>query len=415
MNSKTTRIWTTLRYLAVIPLIALGVLSIVGKGGGGGSGGGGDQDGLAGATLLVTGEPEIVFDWTSDRCEDDDIPDLPARAFRDDQGQVQLIASHTEARRHVGPDLNSLSHECAPVFVSERDADPASFNDAEWIASVYTEDGETVYAIIHNEYHGWEHGTGCSGDNFTCWYNALTLATSTDSGRSYHHPVTPPRHLIATLPYRYEDGAGPYGIFSPSNIIRGDDGAYYAFVKVEDYRSPAQWVCLMRTRDLSDPRSWRFWDGSGFDGRFVDPYMDTFDTRDDHICEPVDRDSIGDTMVESVTDNTHLNAYVLVGISADQLDGREVWGFYYSFSTDLVNWTHRKLLLEVPLPWLVNPEDTHFLYPSLLDPQSEARNFETTGRTAYLYYTRNNAGLDTMDLDRDLIRVPVRFEIGSGM
>ena len=227
--------------------------------------------------------------------------------------------------------------------------------------------------------------------------------------------MTPPRHLIATLPYRYEDGAGPYGIFSPSNIIRGDDGAYYAFVKVEDYRSPAQWVCLMRTRDLSDPRSWRFWDGSGFNGRFVDPYMDTFDNRDDHICEPVDRDNIGASLVESVTFNTHLNAYVLVGISADTLDGREVWGFYYSFSTDLVNWTHRKLLLEVPLPWLVNPEDTHFLYPTLLDPQSEARNFETTGRMAYLYFTRNNAGLDTMDLDRDLIRVPVRFEIGSGM
>ncbi len=37
MNSKATRIWTTLRYLAVIPLIALGVLSIVGKGGGGSS------------------------------------------------------------------------------------------------------------------------------------------------------------------------------------------------------------------------------------------------------------------------------------------------------------------------------------------------------------------------------------------
>ena len=34
MNSKTTRIWTTLRYLALIPLIALGILSIVGKGGG---------------------------------------------------------------------------------------------------------------------------------------------------------------------------------------------------------------------------------------------------------------------------------------------------------------------------------------------------------------------------------------------
>ena len=37
----TTRIWTRLRYLAVIPLLALGVLSILATGGGGGGGGGG--------------------------------------------------------------------------------------------------------------------------------------------------------------------------------------------------------------------------------------------------------------------------------------------------------------------------------------------------------------------------------------
>ena len=41
MNNQTTRIWTTLRYLAVIPLIALGILSILATGGGGGGGGGG--------------------------------------------------------------------------------------------------------------------------------------------------------------------------------------------------------------------------------------------------------------------------------------------------------------------------------------------------------------------------------------
>ncbi len=40
MNNQTTRIWTTLRYLAVIPLIALGILSILATGGGGGSSGG---------------------------------------------------------------------------------------------------------------------------------------------------------------------------------------------------------------------------------------------------------------------------------------------------------------------------------------------------------------------------------------
>jgi hypothetical protein len=35
-------------------------------------------------------------------------------------------------------------------------------------------------------------------------------------------------------------------------------------------------------------------------------------------------------------------------------------------------------------------------------------SFETTGETAYLYFTRNNAG--HASLDRDLLRVPVRID-----
>lgn len=110
----------------------------------------------------------------------------------------------------------------------------------------------------------------------------------------------------------------------------------------------------------------------------------------------------------SITFNTALDRYVLVGISADSLDGREVWGFYYSFSSDLIHWTHRKLLVEVPLPWTVEDnQDVSYLYPALLDPDSPARNFETTDETAFLYFTRHNFGQGSPD--RDLIRVPVEF------
>ena len=116
-------------------------------------------------------------------------------------------------------------------------------------------------------------------------------------------------------------------------------------------------------------------------------------------------------MIESLSWNTTLERWVLVGISADQIDGRETWGFYYSFSADLVDWSPRRLLMEVPLPWTVEDSgsDVSYLYPSLLDPDSESRNFETTDRTAYLYYTRHNEGQGS--LDRDLVRIPVEFSI----
>jgi hypothetical protein len=165
----------------------------------------------------------------------------------------------------------------------------------------------------------------------------------------------------------------------------------------------------MRTDDISQPGVWRFWNGTAFEGQFADPYTNDISNPKEHICSPIDRDNIGASMNESITFNTYLNRYVLVGISADWLENREVWGFYYLFSDDLINWTHRKLLVEIELPWTVEfpGSDTSFLYPSILDPESTSRNFETTDQTAYLYYTRNNFGHGS--LDRDLIRVPVEF------
>lgn len=50
------------------------------------------------------------------------------------------------------------------------------------------------------------------------------------------------------------------------------------------------------------------------------------------------------------------------------------------------------------------------LYPSLLDPASESPNFETNGSTAYLYYTRNNAGQASFDRDLDRVRLEFSFD-----
>ncbi len=360
--------------------------------------------------LKIVGDEEVVFDWTSDRCARYNIPDLPLRAFRDFDDQVQVIISSDNNYRMLGPDLNNLTIDCDSIMSSRNDPDPSMYVDAEWIAAPYTEDGQTIYALVHNEYHGHTHPGQCpQNDYFPCWDNSITLAISTDGGAMYTEALQPPSHLVARFPYPYEAGAGPEGFRGPSNIIKGPDDYYYSFFNVSEFGTQKQWVCLMRTDDLGQPDAWRFWDGAAFEGRFVDPYRDEIDNPREHICPPIDQDSIGASMNESITYNTYLNRYVLVGISADWLDNREVWGFYYSFSDDLVNWTGRTLLVEIELPWTVEypGSDLSHLYPSLLDPESASRNFETTDKTAYLYYTRNNYG--HASLDRDLIRVPVEF------
>lgn len=380
----------------ILACISLFVIIVIGSIGGCGGGPNNNQQ----ITIRVVGEEEVVFDWATQKCEDIDMPDLPARAFRDDSGQVQLIASHGTVRRFIGPDLNNLTHECDIVMESDRDPDPAAFNDGEWIGSTYTEDGKTIYTIVHNEYHGWEHPGQCSITQpeffYKCWYNSLTLAVSTDSGASYQHPVAPPGHLIAAYPERYILDTGNYGIFHPSNIVKGKDGYYYSMVQPVTPTGESG-ACLIRTDDLSDPKSWRFWDGEGFDGIFINPYTEATDNPEAHVCKTLEGN---EGMTSSLTYNNYIDRYILIGLTG----GGESSGFYYSVSDDLINWTPFRLFLHVELPWTVdNPTDPSYVYPSLLDPDSESRNFETTGETPYLYYTRYNDG------GGDLLRIQVEI------
>jgi hypothetical protein len=118
------------------------------------------------------------------------------------------------------------------------------------------------------------------------------------------------------------------------------------------------------------------------------------------------------TMHESLTYNTYLRKYVLVGLAGDRLPRRRgvTWGIYYSTSDDLRDWTKRKLVREVELPWTFRCGDQNpILYPSLLDPESTTRNFETTGRRPYLYFTRFHYRDCVQTLNRDLVRVRVEF------
>jgi hypothetical protein len=360
----------------------------------------------------ITGLEETIFDWSQDACAPDDIPDIPARAFRDAQGRVQLIASHYTNRRMSGPDLDHLLRDCGVVMPSSYNPDPAMFDDREWIHSPYTLDGTTVFALVHDEYQGHTHPGRCpSGEYFACWYNAVTLAVSTDGGASFEHATPPPNNLVAGIPYPYVPDSGPAGIFQPSNIVHNaDDDHYYALLRVQQHQAQPQGTCVMRTTDLADPGSWRAWGGSGFDVRFIDPYLEPDDRPQDHICRPVSHDEI-QLMVESLTFNTYLDRFLLVGTAVEQdREGDTVSGIYYSTSDDLIHWTPREMIAEVENRETYRCGDPDpVAYPSVLDPDSSSRNFETTGKRAYLYFTRFNYESCKETFDRDLVRAPIEF------
>jgi hypothetical protein len=364
--------------------------------------------------LALVSEEERVFDYTEDACSPIDIPDAPARAFRDADGQVHLIASHYVTRAMVGPSLDTVRHDCRRVMVSDLDGDPARFDDREWITAPYTTDGRTVHALVHDEYQGNQHSGRCPSEEYLkCWFNSITLARSTDGGRTFTH-AAPPRHLVASVPYRYEPDAGLFGLFQPSNIVRGDgdgleDGFYYALIHAEAHGAQRAGTCVMRTARLDLPGSWRAWDGSAYNVRFADPYRSSGEKG--HLCAPVSFPEIVG-MTHSLTYNTYLGKYVLVAPAGAMRPGGRgvVWGFYYSTSDDLIDWAPRQLIREAVLHNQHECSDPNpVAYPSLLDPDSPSRNFETTGRRPWLYFTRFHYKECRLTLNRDLVRIRVRF------
>ncbi|HEY8843947.1 MAG TPA: hypothetical protein VIM23_08590 [Gaiellaceae bacterium] len=358
----------------------------------------------------IAGPEQVVFSYAQSRCGDSDFPDLPARAFRGAHGRVQLILSHYVNRRMIGRDLNHLTHPCAPIMASNGNDDPAAFDDRRWIASVYTLNGKTIFALVHEEYQGHLHPGHCpSGVYAMCWYNAVTFAVSTNGGKTYIQP-RPPAQLVATIPNQYVPDHGPTGIFAPSNIVR--KGAYYyALAQVIGPGGTPRGTCAMRTRSLAVPSAWRGWDGSGFTVQFADPYMGRRKSVPQYQCQPVSPAQISQ-MRESLTYNTFFHSFLLVGQSraTDTQTGQTVWGFYFSLSNDLVHWSQRQLLMEATTTtsYACGGPDP-IAYPSIIDPNSRSRNFETSGKRVYLYFTRFNYANCRQTNDRDLIRVPIEL------
>jgi hypothetical protein len=366
-----------------------------------------------GPLVKQIGPEQTVFDWSTDRCELIDVPDEPARAFRDSLGQVHLIASHYVTRADVGSTLDTVRHSCSVLMGSDQDPDPSHFDDRRWLTATYTPDGRTVAALVHEEYQGNTHPGQCpTGEYRKCWYNAITFAVSTNGGKSFSQSWPP--GLVAASPYKYIPDAGPYGIFQPSNIVY-KDGFYYAIVRAEPFQAQSYGSCLVRTSKLMYPASWRGWNGTDFWVRFVNPYTDTTDPAAAHVCKPLDFQGLA-PMTESLTYNSYFNKYMLVGASSrpDPVTGEQVPAVYFTLSSDLIHWGTRRGIMKAEFPWTVTQcEDLNPInYPSILVGGS-SRNFDVVGRRAYLYFTRDHwsswHGNCSETLDRDLVRIPIEF------
>ena len=260
-----------------------------------------------------TGPEVFVYDWSVNKCGDYDIPDEPTRAFRDDTGKINLWNQQPVNHRWLAnTTLDSpYTHPCTTILSSTGSCNASLYDYKEWLAAPWTPDGKTVYALIHMEHYGQNCSAGCPS-SYACWYNAITSAYSTNSGATFTQ-LPAPQQLVATIPYQFSQD-GPNGYFAPSNIVKARDGYLYAMFRAEPHLAQQFGTCLMRTRDISDPSSWRAWNGTSFSVQFHNPYTQTVTPQSSYVCAPVDFMSIG-TMSESLTWNSYFRKWMLVGNS----------------------------------------------------------------------------------------------------
>ena len=347
--------------------------------------------------LELTGPPVSAVPGARPGCDALDIPDAPARAVRLATGEVELYATHFLNRVDAGADLLHLGHRCPVVMQGANNDDPAAFNDRAWIASPWTPDGRTVWAVVHNEFQGNRRPALCPSRRYMdCWYNALTEAVSRDGGHTFGR--VPGRALVAALPYRYDQlERGHHGYFNPSNIVTLA-GAQYMFAFATQARAQRDGNCLLRTTAVETPEAWRGWDGSAFTVAFADPYAQP-GRPEAHVCAPVGRGSLRWPVTSLVR---HKPSGLFIALMQD---GARGGGVYYATSPDLLHWSGPALLLPaVGLGAWTCADPAPLAYPSLLDPAADGRNFETVGAAPVLFATRFNAKNCRPDADRELVR-----------
>ena len=89
-----------------------------------------------------------------------------------------------------------------------------------------------MVALIHTEYPG-NRFNNCDGPSYPyCWTVTIGLGISHDWGVTWQHARPPPHHLVAAVPYKYNQTQLAYGWGDPSNIVRNPkDGMFYvAFI-----------------------------------------------------------------------------------------------------------------------------------------------------------------------------------------
>ena len=240
--------------------------------------------------------------------------------------------------------------DCAQsILTSAQNSNFNAFDGSVWIAGTYN-NGKGLYAMIHTEYYGgdWGHHlpktARCpSGIPYICWFNSVGAATWNGATQSFVRQGGAPNFVVAKPALAFNPNRA-VGYWTNTNIVKSNEDDYY-YMYLSLWSPIGNSICPTRTKDLSNPTSWRAWDGQDF----------TVDVHSGGNCvttnSPLTPTYIGY--------NTYLKKYISVGYFG-QSHG-------YSTSSDLIHWS-AATSFSIPINNLART--TLNAYPSLVDFQA---------------------------------------------
>lgn len=293
------------------------------------------------------------------------------------------------------------------------------------MGAVWTEDGNQVTALVHDEFHGQDFIGSPQAQQYCpmsqsdwklpyCQYWNIIGATSSNGGSKF----TPSGANVIVTPYQYDVShyTTLQGMVAQTNINQSPlDNNYYILAQNYAGTSGGQGVCLFRTSDPTDFTSWKGWDGKDFTVSMAqNPYTSKIPNPQSSTCTGLP--SIVGISIDSLSYDTIHKIFILFGTTTAWPTGTEETesAFVYLTSPDLINWSQPGLLMPIEWfnQWFATSGSTGESYPSLLDPSmgSQRRNFDQIGTTPYLYYVRlNPISFNNHTHNRDLVRVPLEI------
>ena len=295
--------------------------------------------------------------------------------------------------------------DCKVAYGSGFNPDPAAYDAQNWIAATWTRDGKGVEALVHHEYRA-AHFKRCAvpATGMACWYNTMLAARSDDGGATFQKHAYP---VIASAPFTQDvDQRRHRGFFNPSNMF-GHAGHVYFFAAQTGWSGQPHGVCLFRSADPAQPRSWRAWDGRAFSISYDDPYRPGL--KMPAACKPVEPFP---AQVGAVVRHRPSGLYLAVVQTWKDTKYFPVSGFYYATSRDLLTWSDPRLLMATKSLY----DDACGAgqlnsYPSILDPAAQGRNFDDAGAAAYLYWSSMRVDGCSHTGDRRLMRQNMVIEL----